>query len=59
LKCFKTDLQNDRDTISELHDGGYDIFIVIDEKDLKYILPELIRKGASKIAVSDTRMIIG
>ena len=46
-------------TVSELQDGGYDVFIVIDEKNLKYILPELIRKGASKIAVSDTRMIIG
>jgi len=26
--------------------------------DLKYILPELIRRGASSIAISDTRMII-
>jgi ATP phosphoribosyltransferase len=45
-------------TISELNSGGYDIFIVIDEKELKYILPELRRKGASSIAISDTRMII-
>jgi len=45
-------------TISDLKSGGYDIFIVIDEKDLKYILPKLRRKGASSIAISDTRMII-
>jgi ATP phosphoribosyltransferase len=45
-------------TISDLKSGGYDIFIVIDEKDLKYVLPELRRKGASSIAISDTRMII-
>ncbi|RLI93868.1 MAG: ATP phosphoribosyltransferase [Candidatus Altiarchaeales archaeon] len=45
-------------TISNLKGGGYDIFIVIDEMDLKYILPELIRRGASSIAISDTRMII-
>ncbi|RLI88278.1 MAG: ATP phosphoribosyltransferase [Candidatus Altiarchaeales archaeon] len=45
-------------TISDLKSGGYDIFIVIDEGDLKYILPELRREGASSIAISDTRMII-
>ncbi len=45
-------------TISDLKSGGYDIFIVIDERNLKYILPELRRKGASSIAISDTRMII-
>jgi len=45
-------------TISELNGGGYDVFIVIYEKDLKNILPELIEKGASKITVSDTRMIL-
>ncbi len=46
-------------TISELRGGGYDVFIVIDEKNLKYILPKLLKKGASHIAVSDTRMILG
>lgn len=46
-------------TISKLREGGYDIFIVIDEKNLKYILPKLLERGASKIAVSDTRMILG
>jgi len=48
----------ERPTISDLKGGGYDIFIVIDERDLKYILPELRRKGASSIAISDTRMVI-
>jgi len=48
----------EKPTISDLKDGGHDIFIVIDERDLKYILPELKRKGASSIAISDTRMII-
>ncbi len=45
-------------TVSELWGGGYDIFIVIDEKELKYILPKLVQEGASSIATSDTRMII-
>jgi ATP phosphoribosyltransferase len=45
-------------TISELRDGGHDIFIVIDEKELKYMLPKLKAKGASSIAIADTRMII-
>lgn len=45
-------------TITNLKDGGYDIFIVIRERDLKFLLPELIRKGASSITISDTRMII-
>ena len=49
----------EKPTISKLQDGGYDVFIVIDEKNLKYILPKLLEKGASKIAVSDTRMILG
>jgi len=48
----------EKPTISDLKDGGHDIFIVIDERDLKYILPELKRKGASSITISDTRMII-
>ena len=45
-------------TVTDLKDGGYDVFIVIDEKDLKYTLPELIRRGASSISISDTRMIV-
>ncbi len=45
-------------TINDLRGGGHDIFIVIDERNLKYILPELKRKGASSIAIADTRMII-
>lgn len=57
LKIINSYVKNP--TISNLRDGGYDIFIVIDEMDLKYILPELIRKGASSITISDTRMIIG
>jgi len=48
----------ERPTINNLEGGGYDIFVVIDEKELKYLLPELKRKGASSIVVSDTRMII-
>ena len=46
-------------TINDLRDGGYDVFIVIDEKELKYLLPKLRGKGASSIAISDTRMLIG
>ncbi len=45
-------------TISELRGGGHDIFIVIDEKELKYILPELRRKGASSIVIANTRLIL-
>lgn len=45
-------------TISHLDNGGYDIFIVIDEKNLKYILPKLRRVGASEIAVSEVRMLL-
>lgn len=45
-------------TISELRGGGYDLFIIIDEGELKHLLPELKRKGASSIAISDTRMIV-
>ncbi|MBN2252009.1 MAG: ATP phosphoribosyltransferase [Candidatus Altiarchaeota archaeon] len=45
-------------TINDLRDGGYEIFIIIDEKDLKYLLPQLKKKGASSIAVSNTRMLI-
>lgn len=45
-------------TISELLGGGFDVFVVMDEKDLKYLLPELRRKGASSIAISDTRLIL-
>lgn len=45
-------------TITNLKGGGYDVFVVIKDKELKFLLPELIRKGASSIAVSDTRMII-
>jgi len=48
----------ERPTINNLEGGGYDIFIVIDERELKYLLPELKRVGASSIVVSDTRMII-
>ncbi len=45
-------------TISELYGGGFDIFVVMDEKSLKYILPEIRRKGATSIAISDTRLIL-
>ncbi len=45
-------------TISELRGGGCDIFIIIDDVELKHLLPELKRKGASSIAISDTRMIV-
>ncbi len=45
-------------TISRLDNGGYDIFIIIDTKDLKYILPKLKKAGASEIAVSDVRMLL-
>ncbi len=45
-------------TVSELLGGGFDVFVVMDEKSLKYILPELKRRGASSIAISDTRLIL-
>lgn len=45
-------------TINDLRGGGYDVFIVIDEMDLKYILPKLKARGASSLAISDTRIII-
>jgi ATP phosphoribosyltransferase len=45
-------------TISELVGGGFDVFVVMDEKNLKYLLPELKRRGASSIAISDTRLIL-
>lgn len=45
-------------TISKLDNGGYDVFIIIDTKYLKYILPKLKKAGASEIAVSDTRMLL-
>ncbi|CEG12059.1 ATP phosphoribosyltransferase [groundwater metagenome] len=45
-------------TISRLDNGGYDVFIIIDTKDLKYILPKLKKAGASEIAVSDIRMLL-
>jgi ATP phosphoribosyltransferase len=45
-------------TISELLGGGCDIFVVMDEKSLKYILPELRQRGASSITISDTRLIL-
>lgn len=45
-------------TITDLKGSGYDVFIVIKDKELKFLLPELMRAGASSIAVSDTRMII-
>lgn len=48
----------EKPTITDLKDGGHDIFIVIDEKKLKYLLPKLKRSGASSIAISDTRMIV-
>jgi len=56
LKVLKTHVESP--TINNLEGGGYDVFIVIDEKELKYLLPELKRAGASSIVVSDTRMII-
>ena len=45
-------------TINNLKDGGFDVFIVIDERDLKYLLPKLRKKGGSSISISDTRMLI-
>jgi ATP phosphoribosyltransferase len=48
----------ERPTITDLKGGGHDIFIVIDEKNLRHILPEVKKKGASSIAVTNTRMVI-
>lgn len=48
----------ERPTVTDLKGGGHDIFIVIDEKKLRYVLPEVKKKGASSIAISDTRMVI-
>ena len=48
----------ERPTVTDLKGGGHDIFIVIDEKKLRYILPEVKKKGASSIAVVNTRMVI-
>ena len=48
----------ERPTITDLKGGGHDIFIVIDEKKLRYILPEVKKKGASSIAIVNTRMVI-
>ena len=48
----------EKPTISELKDGGYDVFVVICEKHLKYMLPKLKDAGASSISVSDTRLFI-
>ncbi len=45
-------------TISNLRSGGYDIFIVVDDKELKYLLPELKRNGASSISIVNTRLVI-
>lgn len=47
-----------RPTISELMGGGYDIFVVINEADLRYMLPDMVDKGATSVVVSDTRMLI-
>ncbi len=48
----------ERPTVTDLKGGGHDIFIVIDEKNLRHILPEVKKKGASSIAVTNTRMVI-
>jgi len=45
-------------TISQLENGGYDVFIIINTKNLKNILPKLKKAGASEIAVSDVRMLL-
>jgi len=46
-------------TISDLRGGGYDVFVVIHERDLKFILPKLRKHGASAIVVSEVRMLFG
>lgn len=48
----------ERPTVTNLKGGGHDIFIVIDEKKLRYILPDVKKKGASSIAIVNTRMVI-
>jgi ATP phosphoribosyltransferase len=48
----------EKPTVTDLKGGGHDIFIVIDEKKLRYILPEVKKKGASSIAIVNTRMVI-
>lgn len=48
----------ERPTVTDLKGGGHDIFIVIDEKKLRHILPEVKKRGASSIAVTNTRMVI-
>ena len=48
----------ERPTVTDLKGGGHDIFIVIDEKNLRHILPEVKKRGASSIAVTNTRMVI-
>lgn len=45
-------------TISSLKGGGYDIFVVIHERNLKYILPRVRKCGATSIVISDTRMVL-
>lgn len=48
----------EKPTISTLSGGGFDIFAILDEKELRYALPKLRASGASGIAVSDTRMLL-
>ena len=48
----------EKPTISQLSGGGYDIFVILDERELRYALPKLRASGASGIAVSDMRMIL-
>jgi ATP phosphoribosyltransferase len=48
----------EKPTISQLSGGGYDIFVILDEKELRYALPKLRASGASGIAVADVRMIL-
>jgi ATP phosphoribosyltransferase len=48
----------EKPTVTDLKGGGHDIFIVIDEKKLRHILPEVKKRGASSIAVTNTRMVI-
>jgi ATP phosphoribosyltransferase len=48
----------ERPTVTDLKGGGHDIFIVIDEKNLRHILPEVKKRGATSIAVTNTRMVV-
>ena len=48
----------ERPTVTDLKGGGHDIFIVIDESRLRDILPEVKKKGATSIAVTNTRMVV-